>query len=137
VNKIGVNLAHGHQRPLAALSDGSQSLQKRTAILFHRAPRIFASESEIQALSAIGPRNTIHPGTKTMDEPWNCRERIGIENPALSFPESFQWHRNILAMSPHDVTNGKCELCGHKSFNPKTPITQSQQPFGYNAALHH
>ena len=57
MNKIGVNLAHGDQRPLAALPDGSQLPEKCGPILFHRPPRILPGKSEIQALPAIGPGN--------------------------------------------------------------------------------
>jgi hypothetical protein len=92
MNKVGVNLAHRHQRPLAALADGSQLPEKSRPILFHRTPRILASESEIQALPAIGPGNTACAGAETMHKPRNWNKRLGLKDPALSFPESFQRH---------------------------------------------
>jgi hypothetical protein len=115
VNEIGVNLAHSHQRPVTPLADGSQFPKKSRPILLHRAPRVLARESEIQTLPTVGPGDPARTSAETMDKPWNRSQRFGLKNSALSFPESFQRHRNILAMSPHKVTNGKCGTL-HKQF---------------------
>ena len=40
-----------------------------------------------------------------MDEPWNLLQRIGLQDFVLSFPRSFQRHRNILATSS-SICNG-------------------------------
>jgi len=70
-----------------------------------------------------------------MDKPWNRSQRIGLKNSALSFPESFQRHRNILAMSPRKVTNGKPETL-HKQFcTAKRALPQHELRSGYNSAL--
>jgi hypothetical protein len=44
-----------------------------------------------------------------MNEPRHRRKRVGLENLALSFPEGFQRHRNILATYPRSC-NAACAV---------------------------
>ena len=67
-----------------------------------------------------------------MDQPGNGSEGIRLQDFGWFLPESFRWHRNILATRPRSVTNGKCEFLLCRIFLAiKTGLTG----FGYNAAL--
>ena len=68
MNKIGVDLAQGNQRPLAPLPDGSQLPEKSGPVLFHCPLRILTGESEIQAPPAIGPGKPARPSAEAMDQ---------------------------------------------------------------------
>jgi hypothetical protein len=97
MNEIRVNLAECNQRPFTPLSDRSYLAQKCSPVLFYRPLCILASETQIQAPLAISPGKSARPGAEAMNQPPQVDKGIGVENLALSFPEGFQRHRNILA----------------------------------------
>lgn len=97
MNKVGMNLAQGNERPLAPLLDRSELPEKRGPVLFHRPLLILAGKAQVQAALAVSPGKPARPCTEAVNEPRQRGKRIDGENLALGFPETFQRHCNILA----------------------------------------
>ena len=94
--------------------------QKCSPVLFYRPLCIFGSETEIQAPLAISLGKSARPGAEAMNQPPQVDKGFGVENLALSFPEGFQRHRNILATYPRSC-NAACAAISKRYVNDWLP----------------
>jgi|GEM_PF-4340643 len=74
-----MDLPQSHERPNVTILSSSDCFQEGCAITLHRFWQVFPSKAKVKGVASVGPGKSAGPGAETMKQPWNARERFGLQ----------------------------------------------------------